>query len=381
MRVAYFNANLRAGQDGVTRVMYKMFEGALARGHEALGITSTLPDEKDAIIPMHRVPSVTLPLQKNYRIALPGYQHFARVLQDFKPDLLHINSPCTLGFAALKYAQHFNVPIVATYHTHFPTYPRYYNLGQFEEMTWRITRHLYNAMDRTLVPTRPILNELSENGIKRLEYLPNGVDTGLFSPERRSMEWRKRFGNGARPIVLFVSRLVWEKDLRDLAAAYQSLRAQRNDFEMVVVGEGHARAEFERMMPGANFLGYQSGLTLAESFASSDVFVFPSTTETFGLVTLEAMASGLAPVAAKVGGAVEIIEEGCSGLLARPHDGEDLARKVGWLLGHPSLRSAMAEQAFRRAQEYRWGLILDRLFKSYEQVIAERRNRSNPKAA
>jgi glycosyltransferase involved in cell wall biosynthesis len=349
-----------------------MIDGALERGHEAIAVTSTLPLEAPPI-PMHRVPSVVLPLQKNYRIALPGYSSFARTLEAFRPDVLHINSPCTLGFAAAKYGQHFGVPVVATYHTHFPTYPRYYGLDRFEELTWKITRSLYNSVDRTFVPTRPILDELVANRIERLEYVPNGVDTALFTTSRRSSEWRNRFGNGEKPIVLFVSRLVWEKDLRVLAEAYRLLREQRQDLEMVVVGDGHARAEFEAMMPGAHFLGFQSGTTLAESFASSDIFVFPSTTETFGLVTLEAMASGLAPVAAKVGGAAGIIEEGVSGLFSVPHCGDSLASQVKVLLDHPEYRTTIARRAHAHAQHFDWNVVLGQLFDSYADVVESHR--------
>jgi len=373
MRIAYFNANLKVGQDGVTRVVYKMIEGALARNHEAIAVTSILPEPSEQLIPMYKVPSVVIPLQKAYRMAMPGYQSFSGILNEFRPDIIHINSPCTLGFGAVKFAKHFGVPVVATYHTHFPTYPRYYNLTKLEVLVWRITRNLYNNVDRTLVPTRPILSELAENNIQRLQYLPNGVDIGLFTPERRNNAWRTQFGGGSKPIVLFVSRLVWEKDLRVLAYTYRQLKTKRNDFEMVIVGDGNARAEFEQMMPGAHFLGYQSGVTLAESFASADIFVFPSTTETFGLVTLEAMASGLTPVAAKMGGATEIIEEGTSGLFAQPLDGADLAQKVEWLLDHPNYRRTMGEQAHRRAQEYHWESILSRLFTTYEDVIQQKK--------
>jgi glycosyltransferase involved in cell wall biosynthesis len=362
MRIAYFNANLKAGQDGVTRVVYKMIEGALERNHEAIAITSTLPESWQQTIPMFKVPSVVIPMHKEYRIALPGYQSFAKILQNFQPDILHINSPCTLGFGAAKYA-------------HFPTYPRYFNLTKLEDLTWRISRRLYNNVDRTFVPTKPILDELVKHDIFRLQYLPNGVDTGLFTPERRSETWRSRFGKGNKSIVLFVSRLVWEKDLRVLAEAYQRLKEKRNDFEMVIVGDGHARAQFEQMMPGAHFLGYQTGVTLAESFASADIFAFPSTTETFGLVTLEAMASGLTPVAAKMGGAIEIIEEGSSGLFAKPLDGADMAQKVEWLLDHPQYLRTMKEQAHRRAQQYRWESILKQLFDNYEDVLQEIKRR------
>jgi phosphatidylinositol alpha 1,6-mannosyltransferase len=328
-----------------------------------------LPDHLDQAVRMLRVPSVVLPLQKNYRIALPGYQHFSKELQDFNPDILHINSPCTLGFAATKYAHHFRVPIVATYHTHFPTYPRYYRLARFEDLTWRISRNLYNGINRTFVPTQPILEELASKEIRRLEYLPNGVDVNLIGPHRRSEAWRWQFGNGDKQIILFVSRLVWEKDLRVLADMYNILRSRRDDFVMVIVGDGHARADLQRMMPGTRFLGYQSGIPLAESYASSDIFVFPSTTETFGLVTLEAMASRLAPVAAKAGGAVEIIEQVKSGLFAEPFSAADLARKTEWLLDYPRYRESTSQQAFARAQQYRWDKILSKLFASYQEVI------------
>ena len=371
MRIAYFNANLRRGQDGVTRVMYKMFEGALTRRHEAIAFTSTMPDASDQIIPIHKVRSVVLPLQKNYRIALPGYQMFAKALEAFSPDIMHINSPCTLGFAAMKYARQFNIPIVATYHTHFPTYPRYYGLSALEELTWKVSRYLYNRMDRTFVPSRPILHELTEHDIGRLEYLPNGVDLSLFNANRRSQSWRDKITKDNKPVVLFVSRLVWEKDLAVLAQAYQILRQKGFGFEMVIVGDGHARKEFQQMMPGAHFLGYQSGQTLAESYASSDIFVFPSTTETFGLVTIEAMASGLAPVAAMVGGAVGIIEEGKSGLFAQPLSGDDLARGVERLLVHEGLRRELADGAIQRSSEFSWDSILAQLFDSYQSVICE----------
>jgi len=381
MRIAYFNANMRVGQDGVTRVMYKMMASARDRGHSVLALTSTPPDPGQTNIPMFKVPSVVLPLQKNYRIALPGYQRFARELWSFKPDLLHVNSPCTLGFGAMKYAHHFGVPIVATYHTHFPTYPRYYKIYGAEELIWKISRYLYNGMDRTFVPTLPILKELTEHGISRTEYLPNGVDTTLFSPEHRSSQWRETIDpTGKKSIILFVSRLVWEKDLRDLAATYELLRARRNDLEMVVVGDGYARKGFESLMPGAHFLGYQTGGPLAESYASSDIFAFPSTTETFGLVTVEAMSSGLIPVAAGYGGATGIIENAQSGFLTRPHDPVHMAEKIEWILNNPGESALMRKGALARSKQFGWEPILKNLFRQYEEILHSG-NRSRRTAA
>lgn len=381
MRIAYFNANMRVGQDGVTRVMYRMMEAARSRGHEVMAFAATVPDAGETDIPMYKVPSVALPLQKAYRIALPGYQLFSKALSHFQPDLLHINSPCTLGWGALRYAKASGLPIVATYHTHFPTYPRYYKLSALEDLTWKLTRTFYNSIDRTFVPTRPILEELQGRGIQNLTYLSNGVDLDTFNTTYRSQAWRARFGGGLKPIVLFTSRLVWEKNLKVLADMYGQLRNVRDDFEMVVVGDGHARPDLEALMPGAHFLGYQSGRELSESYASADLFVFPSTTETFGLVTLEAMASGLVPVAARYGGAVQIIEEGHSGFFSKPDDANDLSAKVAALLDRPGERARMRQHAVERAKAFSWDTILEKLFEHYDEVYGEFTGRTQRRAA
>ncbi len=368
MRIACFSANMRIGQDGVTRVLYRTMEAACERGHDVLAITAMVPEPGETEIPMHRVRSVPLPLQKAYRLPLPGETWFARALSEFQPDLVHIHSPCTLGWSALCWARAHAIPVVATYHTHFPAYSRYYHLSAFEGLAWRITRSFYNGVDRTFVPALPVLEELRHRGIGNLEYLPHGVDLGLFNPAYRSASWRSRFSGGRKPIVLFTSRLVWEKNLQVLADAYTRLREDRDDFEMVIVGDGHARTELEALMPGAHFLGYQGGCALSESYASSDLFVFPSTTETFGLVTLEAMASGLVPVAARRGGAVGIVEDGRCGLLTEPDDADDLARAVSALLDRPAERGVMRQAAISRARRFGWNAVFDGLFRAYDEV-------------
>lgn len=371
MKIAYFNAMLDKGHDGVTRVVFTMINGALARGHQAMAVSATIPHKEDRMVDFHRVLSVPLPWQRIYRIAVPGYGTFAKKLKEFQPDIIHINSPCTLGFAAMHYARKFDVPVVATYHTHFPSYARYYHMLPLEEAMWTILRKFYNHLDRTFVPSRDIMTELAAHKFVNLEHLSNGVDLSLFSPSFRSEQWRADVGAGNKPVVLFVSRLVWEKDLADLAAMYTKLRESRDDFTMVVVGDGHAREDLKKLMPEAVFLGYQSGDALATAYASSDIFVFPSTTETFGLVTVEAMASGIVPVAAAVGGAASIIEDGKSGLLVPGHEPLMMATQVERLLNDPSFREKLAAGALAHAQDFGWETILDRLFSRYEDVIAK----------
>lgn len=373
MRVAYFNANLKPNQDGVTRVLYKVFQAAVQRGIEAIAFAADIPDRVHWTFPMYRVPSIALPFHKAYRIAVPGHHGFAHQLRAFCPDIIHIHSPCTLGFSAAKYAKEVNIPVIATYHTHFPYYTPYYKIGVLEGLAWKLIRKFYNKLDLTLVPTRSILKELDERGVQRLFHLPNGVETTSFSPNHRSQEWRRLVGAENKIIILFVSRLVWEKDLRILAEVFRILKSRRDDFVFVVIGDGHARADLETMMPQTRFLGFQSGKALQESYASADIFLFPSTTETFGLVTIEAMASGLVPVAARAGGTVDIIEDGISGLLAQPHDAADMARCTEQLMDNPGLRHMMRQRAILRAQEFDWKLIMEKLFRTYEEVIREAR--------
>jgi len=372
MRIAYFNATLRTGQDGVTRVLYRLARAATERGHQVIGVATALPDDPaERPFPMVSVSSVPMPLHRAYRIALPGTATFTAALQRFAPDIIHLNSPCTLGFAAARWGREHGVPVVATYHTHFPAYPRYYNLRPVEELTWRLMRRIYNSISRTFVPSKAVMEELREHGVENTEYLSNGIDLDQFRPHFRSEGWREEQGIGNRPAILFVSRLVWEKDLRVLAEAYRLLRERWGEtFAMVVVGDGHARAELETMMPGARFLGHLRGEELARVYASCDLFAFPSTTETFGLVTVEAMASGLVPVAAAQGGALDIVQHQQSGLLVPPLDAGAMADALGTLLHNADARAAMAERAVRRAEAFGWDSILDRLFTAYDEVIA-----------
>ncbi|MCI0483463.1 MAG: glycosyltransferase family 1 protein [candidate division NC10 bacterium] len=381
MRIAHVCAMMRPGTDGVTRVLYKIFDGAPSRSCQVMGIGAAVPRPGETSIPMAHVPSVPLPLQVSYRLALPGSVFFARALKGFKPDLIHLHSPCTLGFAALRFAERHRLPVVATYHTHYPAYLPYYCVDWSSRLVWRLYRSLYNRVDRTLVPTEPVLQELAGQGLRNLECLPHGVDHGLFHPRYRSEAWRQMLGATKKSVLLFVSRLVWEKDLAVLARMFELLKSRRTDFVMVVVGEGQAGPRLASMMPGAVFIGCQTGRALSECYASSDIFVFPSTTETFGNVTVEAMASGLACVAAAKGGAAGLIKDEVSGLLVPPGSPEDMAARVAQLLDDPDRRRVLGEGAVRRAQQFQWQDVLDRLFAIYREILAAAGRKADTRAA
>jgi phosphatidylinositol alpha 1,6-mannosyltransferase len=375
LRIAYFAGTMRPGHDGVTRVLYRLIDALQETGIESVFFSPIIPPASSQQVPMYEVPSVRFPLYKDYRFAYPGHKHFETRLAAFDPDVIHINSPCPLGHAAVRYARRAGIPVVATYHTHFPSYAKYYKIKALEAFSWNYLKNLYNECDRVYVPSEPVRKELRAHGFTTTEFLPHGVDTATFSPSYRSEEWRRLHGCEGKSVLLFAGRLVWEKDLRTLAEAYRIITARRNDAMFVLAGDGPVRDELRAMMPGALFLGQVGGSDLSEAYASSDVFVFPSTTETFGNVTLEAMASGIPPVCAKEGGAYGFVKSGATGLLAEPRDGEDLAAKISYMLDHPQERKTMGEAARAFAAEQSWERIFDRLFAGYVDLASPGRAR------
>ncbi len=371
LRIAYFAGTMKPGHDGVTRVLYKLIEALEQRNAASVFYSPVIPPPGTTTIEMVEVPSLRIPVYKEYRLAIPGQRHFEDHLRSFRPNLIHINSPCPLGHAALQYGLAHRVPVVATYHTHFPSYAKYYKIRPLTLLGWNYLRRLYNSCDRVYVPSVPILHELAGHGLSGLKILPHGVETDTFHPQFRSGRWKEGLGMGGKFVLLFAGRLVWEKDLATLAQMNTLLSRRRRDFGLVLAGDGPIRRELQQLMPDAVFLGHQEGLSLSTAYASSDIFVFPSSTETFGNVTLEAMASGLAPVCVREGGACGVVQEGVTGLLAQPRDAADLAEKVTFLLDHPGQRAEIADRALRFARLQTWDRIFDELFEDYEEVLRD----------
>jgi glycosyltransferase involved in cell wall biosynthesis len=306
-----------------------------------------------------------------YRVGLPYFQGIDQALNRFSPDLVHAVSPTFLGMYALGYARRRGIPAVSSYHTRFVSYFPYYGLGGLERFGWGFLRWFYNQFAATYAPSETAARELADHGVASVELWERGIDTARFSPRFRDPALRQRIGADRGPIVLYVGRLVREKDLADLADAATLLRERHQPARFVLVGDGPMRAELERRLPDAHFAGHQAGADLARWYASADFFLFPSTTETFGNVVLEAFASGLPTVGAAAGGVQDLVQPGVNGLLATPRDPRDLADKIEILLRNPSYAARLRRGALETAERYRWPAVNGRLLDSYARTVAD----------
>ena len=369
MKIAHFLGTMRPEHDGVTRVVYRLrelFDRSFAEHLFISPIGSQTPQDD-----IRTVPSIPFPLSTQYRLAMVNQDSVQRVLGNDKPDIIHIHSPDPLGWAAMRYARHVGIPMVATYHTHFPSYAKYYHLEFAAPIGWQILRALYSSSQALIVPSQATLEELADHGFKNLIHIPHGVDTDSFSPANRSEAWRSSIlgDDPNRVIVSFVSRLVWEKNPMVLVKAWKQLN-NKGRAKLVIVGDGPARAKLEQLLPEAHFTGKLSGAPLFEAYASSDIFVFPSITETFGNVTVEAMASGLPAICAIAGGARDIVIPGKNGLLFDADKPTQLAQAIDELVTNPELRLQMSKAALESVKRFRWDTTVSAYERVYQDVAA-----------
>ena len=372
MKIAYFSESLLPHVDGVSRTLAQLF-GFLEREGVDFRVFSPFmpPPEISWARRVHRVPYIRVPVYKDYRMTVPMGHRISERLDAYEPDLIHVVSPTPIAVRAEKYGQRHGIPVVASFHTHFVSYFQYYGIGGLEGFGWWLMRKFYARCRLVYAPSHGIIRELAAHGITNTELWSRGIDLGRFSPRWRDPALRAQVGaDDDTPILLLVSRLVKEKDLADLVAAERILRERGAKHRLVLVGDGPMRPELEKALPDAFFAGHQTGEALARWYASGDVFVFPSTTETFGNVILEAHASGLPAVVVDRGGPPDLVEPGVTGLVARANDPADFAAKVESLLADPEARKRMGCRGREAAAQRDWSAINGRLLESYRQVVA-----------
>ena len=374
-RVALFTGAYNHIADGVSLTLNRLVAHLERQDVEVRVFAPTVDDppldHAGTLVP---VPSVPLPGRSDYRFTLGITPSVRNELEQFAPTLYHIATPDLLGRHALSMAQSTDTPVVASYHTHFSSYLKYYHLDLFESALWGYLRRFYRQCEHVYVPSTAMADILRDHGIgEGLRLWERGVDTDRFTPARRSSDWRRAHGIGDNEVVVtFVSRLVWEKGLDVYADVIERLEDQGVPHRSMVVGDGPARDELEARLPNTTFTGFLEGENLARAYASSDVFLFPSDTETFGNVTLEAMASGLPTICAQAVGSRDLVDDGSTGRLCPPGNVDAFAEATRQLVQNASLRNRMGTAAFQRAQDFTWETILDKMNAYYDEVLGRR---------
>lgn len=372
-RIALFTGAYNHVVDGVALTLNRLVSYLEAEGVSVRVFAPTIDDppiqHAGTLVP---VPSIPMSGRPEYRVSLGLGVHAMEALDRFNPTLVHIATPDILGVQALFYARMRGIPVVASYHTHFSSYLEYYRLEWAERGMWRFLSWFYSKCVHLYVPTRSMAEVLGEHGITEgVEIWPRGVDIRQFDPAKRSMEWRRDLGFSDTDIVVcFVSRLVVEKGLDVFADVVQRLQRAGEPVRCLVVGEGPARDMLQEAVPRAVFLGHQEGEDLARAYASADVFLFPSQTETFGNVTLEAMASGLPTVCADATGSSSLVLHEQTGYLVPDRNVDVYADRVRKLVHDAALRQQMGMAARAEAVTYSWRLILGRINAYYDTILA-----------
>lgn len=376
VRIALFTGNYNYVKEGANQALNRLARhladrvGATVRAYSPVTDTPAFEPE-GTLVP---VPSVALPGRGEFRLALGLPRAVREDIRAFAPDIVHVATPDILCTRAQTFARQIGVPVVASLHTHFETYCDYYGLGVLRPLVERHLRRFYGRSDLVLAPTQTIADEMAKtHGRERLAIWSRGVDTELFDPRQRSAMWRQGHGIGEDDVaLLFFGRLVLEKRIDCFADVVRALKDRGLKVRLVVVGEGPARARMQAAMPDAVFTGHLAGSALAIAVASCDVMVNPSLTETFGNVTLEAMASGLAVVAADAASSVNLIRHGENGLIAAP-DVASHVDQAGRAVENAALRRTLGAGARQAALGRQWGAVLDDVLRSYAALLEARR--------
>jgi len=373
LRVALVTSSYNFIADGVALTLNRLVGYLQTQGVEVLVFAPTA--DTPALAHQGRlvsVPSIPLPGRPEYRLALGLPGTLKRQLLDFEPDLIHIAVPDLLGQAALSLAERHHIPAVASYHTRYETYLKHYwYLAGLESRLKTILRRFYGRCREVYVPSQSVRDVLLADGLKdNFKPWPRGIDTAHFSPARRSMDWRARHGIGAAElVVLHVSRLVREKRLDTLTRSLNRLAVPHR---VVIVGDGPDRGFAEQQLPHAIFTGFLNGEDLTTAYASSDIFVFPSDSESFGNVTLEAMASGLPCVCADATGSRSLVVAGETGFLAPADDADGFAAHITALAQDGALRQRMGAAARARALSFSWEETMARMLGYYRALLGAR---------
>ncbi|HYL88650.1 MAG TPA: glycosyltransferase family 1 protein [Burkholderiales bacterium] len=372
MRIAMITETYPPEVNGVARTVKEMVEGLRVRGH-SIELTRPRQNGHDhAFVDGNLVErlgrGLAIPRYPQLKMGLPAKGELLRAWSDQTPDIVHIATEGPLGWSALAAARKLNIKVATDFHTNFQTYSRHYGMGWLSSPVMAYLRRFHNRADCTMVPTLELADELSAAGFLGLKIVGRGVNPGVFSPAKRSRELRARWGaHDDTPVALCVSRFAPEKNFPLVILAYEAMRQARPDTKLVLVGDGPMAEKLKRQNLGYVIAGRLVNGELSAHYASGDIFIFPSTSETFGNVTLEAMASGLGVVAYRYAAAREHLVDGISGLLPEPNDEKSFIAASRRLALDLPLARRLGAAARAAAESLTW----ERIAADFEKVLVD----------
>jgi glycosyltransferase involved in cell wall biosynthesis len=370
MRIALFSETFLPKVDGIVTRLRHTVDHLQRMGNQVMVFSPDggLKEYKGAKI--HGVSGFPLPLYPELKLALPR-PSIGEALKQFQPDLIHVVNPAVLGLAGVYYARSLDIPLIASYHTHLPEYLQHYGLGMLEGVMWELLKAVHNQASINLCTSTAMMQALSDHGIERTALWQRGVDTETFQPHLASREMRSHLSQGYpdAPLLLYVGRLSAEKEIEQIRPVMEAIP----DARLALVGDGPHRQNLEKFFADTptHFVGYLKGKDLAAAFASADAFVFPSRTETLGLVLLEAMAAGCPVVAARSGGIPDIVTDGVNGYLFDPADERGAITATIRLLENAEERHRLRQNARQEAERWGWSAATRQLQAYYHAILAE----------
>lgn len=370
MKIALYAGTYVKDKDGAVKTMYQLVASFLKAGHEVMVWSPDVSATDGRREKVTIMPSVPIPLYTDYKL---GFYTASteKQLDAFMPDIVQISTPDIIGNRFLKYARKHGLPVVSVYHTDFPSYLGYYKLGFAENFVWKYLRKFYNACDALFVPTSEMKKRLDSRGIQNVEVWGRGIDRELFNPARRSAFVREAWRAGEKTVIAYAGRFVWYKDIHVVMDVYDSFSrsGHADDVLFVMIGSGPEEEELRRRMPKAVFPGYLVGTELPQAYASSDLFLFPSTTEAFGNVVLEGFSSGLPAVVSDIGGCQELVQRSGGGFIAEAGKHEQFFKFCMQLISSRELYSKKQRNGLDFAEKMSWPVINGALIERYEEII------------
>lgn len=371
--------------NGVAMTLGVLLSGLSGRGHEIQLVCTSSNDRNTEYFPpgvsYYPVKSIAIPRYSEARFGLPSKKLLRNLWASNRPDVIYVATEGPLGLSAIKLAKKSGIPVVSGFHTNFQSYGKHYGLGMLSRIVENYLVSLHNKSGVTLTPTINQKHKLNDMGIKNVSVLGRGVDTELFSPAKRSLSLRMSWGvlNDHEPVLLYVGRIAAEKNLRLAVKTYQTMYKMNNDIKFVLVGDGPLLGKMKKENPGFIFAGIKESEELAKYYASSDIFVFPSLTETYGNVVLEAMASGLGVIAYDYASANMNIQHGVNGMLANEGNSYDFIVNACEYMNNYDFLEELKSNARQQALKMSWDkiicefedLLTAQAYKSFRNYVSE----------